>query len=212
MRTILSTVSLSTLAAAQTVCVSGVVQPVNTPTICMQGETHLLAGTPVFLRSATIALQQYVGQNVRVEGVDIGLVCRVLDVSAVGPAPAELAMCGTPMPGCSLRFKVTPGAIGQYGLFGSLASGMEPLGCAPPAGLDGTLLLDWPIHTFVVALFPGPVGDYVWPLPNTPSVQGVQVFVQGARQDLGPVGPIQFTNALRFTIVPFMPPCGGVNC
>lgn len=213
MKAILTTAFLTALAAAQsTVCVSGVVQPVTFPTVCMQGETHFLAGTQVYLRSAVVPLPQLVGQNVRLQGHDIGLVCRVLDVSAAGPAPAQLDYCGTPMPGCSLRFKVTPGAIGQYGLFASLGAGFQPLGCAPPDWLDGSLLLGWPIHTFLVALFPGPVGDYVWPIPNSPSVQGVQVWFQGARQDLGPVGPVEFTNVLRLVIVPFMPPCGGINC
>jgi hypothetical protein len=61
-------------------------------------------------------------------------------------------------------------------------------------------------------LFPGPVGDHVWPIPNTASVAGVQVWLQGARQDIGPVGPIQFTNVQRITIAPFMPPCGGTSC
>ncbi|HEX6812856.1 MAG TPA: hypothetical protein VF384_14615 [Planctomycetota bacterium] len=213
MKTILAMASFAAFAATQSqVCVSGVVQPVTSPTICMQGETHYLAGTSLFLRSTVVPLAQFVGQNVRVQGPDIGLVCRVLDVTAIFPAPARLESCGTPMPGCSMRFKLTPGAIGQYGLFGSLGPGFAPLGCAPPDVFDGSLLLGWPLHTFVIALFTGPAGDYVWPLPNTPAIQGVQVWMQGARQDIGPIGPIQFTNLVRFTIVPFMPPCGGINC
>lgn len=209
---ILTVVSFSALLAAQTICVSGVVQPVPGPTICMQGETHYLAGTQVYLRSSAVPLAQLVGQNVRLEGLDVGLVCRVIDVSAAAPASARLTYCGTPMPGCSLRFKVEPGAIGMYGLFGSLAPAFVPLGCAPPSSIDGTLLLDAPIHVFVVAFFPGPSGDYVWAIPNIPSVAGTQVWFQGARQDIGPVGPIEFTNAQRILIAPFMPPCGGINC
>lgn len=213
MKTILTMLSLAVLANAQSpICVSGVVQPVTFPTICIQGETHFLAGTSVFLRSNVVPLAQFVGQNVRVQGTDIGLVCRVLDVAAIAPAPAQLESCGTPMPSCQLRFKVTPGALGQYGVFGSLGSGFAPLGCAPPDGLDGTLLLGAPVHVFVVGLFSGPIGDYVWQLPNTPAIQGVQVWIQAARQDIGPVGPIQFSNVLRFVIAPFMPVCGSINC
>jgi hypothetical protein len=52
----------------------------------------------------------------------------------------------------------------------------------------------------------------VWPLPNDPSLQGVHLRFQGARQDIGPVGPVQLTNVLPVTLVPFLPPCGSINC
>ena len=78
--------------------------------------------------------------------------------------------------------------------------------------LDGTVLLGSPAITLVVAMFSGPFGEYVWALPNDPSLSGVQLQFQGARQDIGPVGPIQLTNVLPVQLVPFLPPCGSINC
>jgi len=192
--------------------VSGVVEPVGGPTICMQGETHRLADTTVMLKSSLVNLSQYVGQLVRVEGRDVGLVCNVLDVTAVTPTYAQLETCGTPMPGCPIKVKVGPGAIGRYAILASFGPGFLPIGCAPPDFVDGTMLLRSPAITLVVAMFPGPYGEFVWQIPNQPSLQGVQIWFQGARQDIGPVGPVQLTNSVRLLIVPFMPPCGGINC
>jgi len=212
MKAILLASLLAGLASAQSsVCVTGLVQAVG-PTICMQGETHVLAGTQVYLRSNLLNLNQFLGQLVRIEGNDIGLVCHVLDVSAVRPAPATLTSCGTPMPGCSMKLKVGPGAIGRYALVASFGSGFQPMGCSPPDWLDGTLLLGSPSYTLAFAMFGGPFGEYVWPIPNQPSLQGVQIWFQGVRQDIGPVGPIELTNVLRVQLVPFMPPCGSINC
>jgi len=212
MKSLLS-LSLCAAAVAQApVCLSGTVQPVGGPTICMQGETHRLVDTSVLLKSSTVNLNQYVGQLVRIEGRDIGLVCNVIDVTAVTPTYAQLAICGTPMPGCQIKVKVGPGAIGQYAILASFGTGFLPIGCAPPDFVDGTMLLRSPALTLVVAMFPGPYGELVWQIPNQPSLQGVQIWFQGARQDVGPVGPVQLTNSARILIVPFMPPCGGINC
>lgn len=212
MKCLLAASFLLAIAPAQSrVCITGVVEAVG-PTICMQGETHRLAATSVYLRSNVINLGQFVGQNVRVDGNDIGLLCHVLDVTAVSPARARLELCGTPMPGCSIKLKVGPGAIGRYALAVSFGPGYLPLGCSPPDFLDGTWLLGSPAITLVVATFGGPFGEYVWPIPNNPSLQGVQLRFQGARQDIGPVGPVEFTNVLPVGLVPFMPPCGSINC
>lgn len=213
MKHVLSTVLFAAAVAAQSpVCATGVVQPVTGPTICMQGETHTLLGTQVMLRSQLVNLQQYVGQLVRVEGPDIGVTCRVLDVAAVTPARATLVSCGTPMPGCPMKFKVGPGAIGRYALVVSFRAGYQPFGCAPPDWIDGTLLLGSPAITLVVAMFPGPSGDYVWQIPNSPSLVGTRLWFQGARQDIGPVGPVELTNTVPVVLSPFMPPCGGIGC
>ena len=211
MKSIFAAALLLAAVPAQNICVTGVLEPSGF-TICMQGETHHLADTPVFLRSNTINLNAFLGQNVRVEGTDIGLLCRVLDVTSATPAGATLELCGTPMPGCSIKLKVGPGAIGQWALAASFGSGFLPLGCAPPDMLDGTWLLGTPAVTLVVAPFTGPFGEYIWPLPNDPSLQGIQLMFQGARQDFGPIGPIQFTNVLPVQLIPFMPPCGSINC
>lgn len=202
---------LAAVPAQTRICVSGVVVTSGF-TICQQGETHRLADTSVYLRSSTVNLNAFLGQNVRVDGTDIGLLCRVLDVTAATPAPATLELCGTPMPGCSIKFKVGPGAVGSYALAASFGSGILPLGCSPPDMLDGTWLLGSPAVTIVVAPFSGPFGEYTWPLPNNPSLQGVSLRFQGARQDTAPVGPAQFTNVLPVQLVPFMPPCGSINC
>ncbi|GAB4140301.1 MAG: hypothetical protein Fur0037_06780 [Planctomycetota bacterium] len=213
MKSILIATLLAGAAAAQTpVCITGIVQPVGGPTICMQGETHLLEGTGVFLRSSAVDLNRWVGQMVRIEGVDIGLLCHVLDVARVGNALAVMQHCGTPMPGCTIKLKIGPGGLGRWAMFASFSPGFTPLGCSPPGfQIDGTLLLRGPT-LLAMGLFTGPWGEVLVPIPPNPALQGLRIRFQGARQDIGPVGPIQFSNGETITIAPFMPPCGGVNC
>jgi hypothetical protein len=214
MRTLIFVGLLLTTAAAQSpVCASGVVRPVTGPTICMQGETHMLADTRLYLRSATIDLNRYNNQLVRIEGTDIGVTCRVVAVSAVYDAPAVLRHCGTPMPGCPIKLQVGPGALGRWALFASFGQGVLPLGCAPPGfWLDGTFFLAVPAETLSLGFFGGAWGEYTIPIPAIMSLAGMRLWFQGARQDIGPIGPVQFTNAEQITVVPFMPPCGGINC
>ena len=49
-------------------------------------------------------------------------------------------------------------------------------------------------------------------LPADLSLTGVSLWFQGARQDIGPVGPLQATNAVCFTILGPSPPCISPGC
>lgn len=202
----------SVAVAQRPFCITGVVEPVVSATVCMQGETHRIAGTGVYLRSSLVNLAPYVGQVVRVTGSDIGLTCRVVDVFTVSAPPAQLTGCGTPMPGCPIRLRVGPASLGQWALFGSFTSGFVPLGCSPPDGIDGTILLGLPTFALASGLLTGTGGEHTIQIPAVPALAGVRVWFQGARQDLGPVGPPQLTNVVEMQLVPFMPVCGPVNC
>lgn len=202
----------SAALAQRPFCITGVVEPVGGFTTCMQGETHRIAGTSVFLRSATVNLGSYVGQLVRVTGSDIGITCRVVDVATVSNPPALLTGCGTPMPGCPIRLRVGPSSLGQWALFGSFTSGFVPLGCTPPDGIDGTILLGQPTFALASGLLTGTGGEHTIQIPAVPALAGVRVWFQGARQDIGPVGPPLLTNVVEMQLVPFMPVCGPVNC
>lgn len=200
-------------AVAQTpVCITGMLEPLAGATICMQGETHRLAGTAVFLRSSLLDLRPYNGQVVRVTGSEIGLLCRVVDVVTVSPPPAQLTSCGSPMPGCPLRLRVGPSTLGQWALFGAFSSDFLPLGCTPPNGIDGTILLGQPTFALASGLLTGTGGDHTIQIPAVPALAGVRVWFQGARQDIAPVGPAQLTNVVEMQLVPFMPVCAPVNC
>jgi hypothetical protein len=206
-------VLLTAAALAQNpVCATGVIEPVTGPTICMQGETHLLAGTRLYLRSRAVDLNRYLGQLVRVEGPDIGVTCNILEVTAVTNPHAILNWCGTAMPGCPIKLQVGPGAIGRWALFGSFGPGYLPLGCGGIEWIDGTVFMLLPAVSLGGGMFPGPWGEIVLPIPPSMSLVGTRVWFQGARQDIGPVGPVQLTNVQLITITPFMPPCGSINC
>lgn len=205
---------LGSVAVAQSpLCITGVVEAVGGFTICMQGETHRIAGTRVYLRSALVNLNQHVGQLVHITGSDIGITCRVVDVFTVSAPRALLTGCGTPMPGCPYRLRVGPAALGQWALFGAFTDGFVPVGCTPPDSIDGTILLGQPTFALASGLLTGTgSGDHTIQIPAVPALAGVRVWFQGARQDIGPVGPPQLTNVVEILMVPFMPVCGPVNC
>lgn len=193
------------------VCVTGRVVPVG-PTICQQGETHMLECARVFLRSSSVNLARYNGQIVRIEGRDIGLLCTVLDVNRVTPAPATLIRCGSPSPGCPIKLKVCPGAIGRWWLFGSFRPGFRPVDCQGMRFFaDGSLLLGVPGVTLVSGMPLGTCGELTINIPADPALTGLQAWFQGVRQDIGPVGPLQLTNAECVTLLP-MRPCSVPNC
>ncbi len=208
--TILQTTSLalalSVPAATQEVAVTGVVKPIGAP-VCA-GATHELECTDVTLASAVIDLDALIGQNVRLTGKLTGAPCATLDVGASEPPVATLISCGNPVPGCGMRFRVGPsGVIGQYWLFYSPFSDVVPL-----SPQKGTLLLGNPFFLLASGLTFGDEAAVDIVLPSDTSLTGVEVFLQGARRDVGPVGPIQFSNAICFTILGPSPPCVSTDC
>lgn len=199
------------LAQAQ-VCATGVIEPVGGPTICMNGETHVLAGTTLYLRSQAFDLNRYNGQLMHVVGSDVGLLCNVLEVSQVTNARAMLNWCGTAMPGCSIKLQVGAGAIGRWALFASFGPGYLPLGCGGLEWIDGVAFVQLPAVSLGGGFFGAAWGEVVLTIPPSTSLVGTRVWFQGARQDIGPVGPVELTNLQVITITPFLPPCGGINC
>lgn len=202
----------ATAVAQGEVCVSGRVAPVTGPTICMQGETHFLENTRVFLKSSTVNLGQWVGQLVRVRGADVGVTCRVIEVREIGLALAALSWCGSSSPSCRLKLTMCPGGLGRWWLWAAFAPGYLPVDCAGPGSIDGTVLIGGLAVNLVFGQMIGACGEYSLSVPNDPSLIGLQVWFQGARQDVGPLGPIYISNVEVITLRPLLPPCAPTNC
>jgi hypothetical protein len=97
--------------------------------------------------------------------------------------------------------------IGQYWLFWSLAPAFLPIDAS-----FGTLLLAAPIHLLATGLTSGANAAVDFQVPNNPSVIGLNVWLQGARRDVGPVGPIELTNSVCLTVQGPSPPCTQPGC
>lgn len=189
------------------VTLSGVIQPDLLPSICQQG-THTMECTGVRLQSGSIDLGSFVGQNVRVTGHDVGVECVVYEVTAVQPAPVTLAMCGNPVPGCDIRFRSQPGALSQHMLFASAVPDL-----APVSPYVGSFLLGAPFLTIgneFVGGIDGAAFDFT--LPASTALTGVDIHVQSARRDVGPIGEWRLSNAVCFTILGPSPPCFLPDC
>lgn len=187
--------------AQQPVCVTGRLEAVPGPTICMQGETHLLADTGIFLRPVNSLLTPYEGQVVQVTGVQVGLLCNVMDVLQVQPAPTQLVQCGTPAPGCAMRLTAIGPGIGFAMIAISNSVGFLPFSCNPTTGIEGTLLLASPAELLAA----GPTGtgtlSHNFTVPSNNSLIGVSVVFQGAHATIGPAGPLTITNLESITII-----------
>ncbi len=186
---------------AQTVAVTGIVRPVTGPTVCQQGETHYLESAQVYLKSDSVDLNALVGQNVRLTGAEIGVTCRVIDVTAAVLANLSLESCGTPAPGCPLKFKVCPGPIGLGWLALSTGPGFLPLSLrfnsVPETVLLATPWIAIPLGFGMTGCFEETV-----PIPLDLSLVGASFWLQGVRMDIGPVGPLRLSNVIRLTIRP----------
>ena len=212
MRSLLCLFALVAGQASAQVCVTGVIETAPAISVCQQRLTHRLSSTRVHLISSTIDLNRYLGQNVRVTGRDVGVTCTVLDVSRVDPPPAELSWCGSGSTGCPLKLKVCPAGVGRYWLFLGLRVGFRPLGCGGSAPIDGSLLVQEPIIPLVGGNLGAGCGELTLPVPLDNALVGVSLFFQAARQDIGPVGPLELTNLGFVRLTPLMPPCAPTNC
>ena len=200
----LAIVLLPLVADADEVTFNGRVKIVRTVNPCPSFQ-YEVEGMPVLLSSATIDLAQHVGNVVSITGEHqppyVFCALSTIDVTAITPAPATLGSCGTPRPGCPMRFEVGPPTISINSLWASLGSEVfaaldPPLGAlaiSPPIVFLGT-------H--------GPAGFLEITLPNQLALVGVTLAVQGHHQDVGPIqGPGSLTNPLRFTLLPQGPLC-----
>ena len=208
--------ALAPATVAQEAEFTGVIEPATLPSIC-QEETHFLtctgpkpfSPTGVLLKSSTLDLDEFVGQNMKYTAVLRGVTCPIWDVTSATLPSATLVSCGSPVPGCTMRFRVGPtGVIGRYSLFLSFSPDFRP----PPARISGTVLLGPPIHVFATGLTFGPTAAFDFTIPPSVSLTGLDIWLQGARQDIGPIGPLEVTNAICFTILGPSPPCISPNC
>ena len=196
------------LAAGDAVATfTGTLVPDTLPSICQEG-SHRLACNGARIKSTSLDLEQLEGKLMKFEAVLAGVECDIWNVLSATPASATLVSCGTPIPGCPVRFRVGPtGVIGQYFLFGAVDSAFVPLG--PTLG---TQLIELP--GFFLGSGPtfgdGSAVDVA--IPNDLGLVGLDLWFQGGRFDIGPVGPIELTNAVCFTIGPPLPPCFNPDC
>ena len=193
--------AVGTLSAQQPVCITGLLEPVPLVTICMQGETHSLAGTGVYLKSGAVDLTSFEGRVVTVTGVPIGVTCYVLDVSqVVDPAPVVLSSCGSPTLGCTYRLALRGPGLGFGMLAASLASGLLHFACQGAQGVQGSLLLDPSVELISSGTTPAGVSFTDLSIPNSPQLIGLQVRFQGAHATIGPVGPLVLSNAVQLQV------------
>lgn len=184
---------------------TGAIEPAG-PSICLQG-SHALECNGALLQSAELDLTKYEDGLWTFTAFDAGATCPVWNIVDAQPAQATLTQCGAAIGGCPMRWRVGPsGVIGQYVLFFSLGSDFTPLA-------DGQMLqLAAPLEFLGSGLTFGQAPFVELNLPGDPTLIGLDVWLQGARQDIGPVGPLQLTNATCFTIGPPFPPCFQPNC
>jgi hypothetical protein len=213
-RLVLALLLLAPFAGAQVgqgaeVGVTGVVVPLPGPIGCGPA-THMLSCTKVFLEGDVALLNSLIGKNVKLLGKEVplpALFCTLIDVEAAVDPPATLDWCGSPVPGCDLRFVICPGGLSQWWLWASPAQGWHAL-----SPLKGAWLLGDPAFLLAMGLGTAACDKLDVKVPADPSLIGVTVYLQGARRDIGPVGPIQLTNAICVTILPSTMPCVPPGC
>ena len=202
-------------APTQLVTFTGKISPADVPaTPFCEGAKYVLdcsgaipggqTGIPV--RSDQLDLSKLVGEVLEYSGGWTPGPCTSLDVFSAAKPVATLVRCGNPVPGCQIRFRVGPsGEIGQWVLYFSAAPAFLPL------GEDATLLLSAPQFLASGLLF-GDTATYDVSIPPDISLTGVNLWFQGTRQSIGPVGPLRLTNAECLTIWGPSPPCVLLDC
>lgn len=95
----------------------------------------------------------------------------------------------------------------QFWLFASLSPGYKPLSPS-----KGTWLLGDPFFLLAQGLGGGICHELSFVVPPVPVIIGLDVWLQGARRDVGPVGPITLTNAVCLTITGPGAPCVSPGC
>lgn len=202
------------IVAPQPIAFTGVVRALpdrpGPPILCAPGTHEIECAEGIFqIQSSTIDLDALEGQNVKLTAVNSAVGCPLFEVTAVDPTPpATLLLCGTGGFGCPVRLVSGPGGLSQHFLFGSIQPSLIPAGV--PAG---SLLLGEPLVFLAVEFASGPEGaifDFV--VPNNPALVGVTAYLQVARRDVGPVGPIRWSNARCLEIVGHVFVCHPADC
>lgn len=201
------TLALCAAPASAQVVFTGAIEPAPLASFC-QEETHVLACSGTLLKSSTLDLEKFEGVLTKFTAVERGVECKIFDIIDAVPATSTLVSCGNPVPGCPMRFRVGPsGVIGQWFLFLSFDSAFTPinpvLGTAQIAA-PASLLGSGPTFGTGAAL------DIT--LPGSIALSGLELHLQGMRQDIGPVGPLELSNSICFTILGPSPPCILPDC
>ena len=193
----LLTIAAAATASAQTVSVSGRIQPLAVPPACAPQATHVLADTPVHLFSSTLDLSAVSTIPQLFTGTDVSAGCPLIDVASVGPAPYQLFPCNTTGLGCTFTLDQCPSpTAGLFVIRGSLSSSYVPI--SPAAG---TILIN-PFSSFPVASGASTAvcQSTTLTLAGPPSLIGVKVHVQAASVD--PQGALLFSTLAAITIEP----------
>jgi hypothetical protein len=193
---------------------TGVVVPASDVggSVCVANASHAMAcnGGLFFLTSSSLDLDAFLGQNVKLTMSLVSPGCPLYEVTAVDTTPpATLTLCGTAGGlGCPFRLRSGPGALSEHWVLASAGPGFVPLGVN-----KGAFLLELPfliVGHAVAGGVEGPAFDFV--MPDDPSLIGLHVFAQSARRDVGPVGPIQFGNAVCWEILGYTLLCHDLDC
>lgn len=191
---------------------TGVVQQVSfdASLICAP-PTHALecSGGTFFLKNGAADLDTVVGKMVKVSGYPSAAGCPVWAIDLIEPPPVTLKVCGTTALSCEVRFRSWPGGLSQHALLVSLAPGVAPLNL-----VAGSLLLGdpWFVLLTQVGHFPPEGADFVFNVPIDTALAGLDFWFQTARRQVGPVGPLQLSNAICFQMggIPFV--CWPADC
>jgi len=208
-RSLLAVLALTCVASAQIVApqpisVTGVLwlnQQQGPGVLCAPG-THVMQCSEglVQFRSRTIDLDSLVGQNVTLTAIQTSKQCPLYEVTAVQTTPStSLTLCGTPGGlGCPIRLRSAPGGLSQHWLLISAFPGWWPISLT-----EGTFLLGQPFLVLPAGAGQFDVAGAAWDftIPSDPSLIGLEVFLQAARRDVGPVGPLRYSNAVCFEII-----------
>ena len=193
-------------AGAQTVF-TGVIEEATLASFC-QEETHVVTCNGTLLKSTTLDLDKYIGVPTKFRANLRGVECPIYDVFDASPASSTLVACGNPVPGCPMRFRVGPtGVIGQWWLYLSLQPTFVPIN--PTLG---TVQIQQPAILIGNGLTFGETAALDVVLPETVAYTGLTLYLQGIRQDVGPIGPPELTNSICFTILGPSPPCFLPDC
>ncbi len=211
---LLATAVSAQIVAPQPLSVTGVVRALpalpGPPILCAPGTHEIECAEGIFqIQSDTLILSALEGKNVKLTMVSAAVGCPLYNVTAVDlTPPATLELCGTGGFGCPVRLVSGPGGISQHFLFGSVQPSLISAGV--PAG---SLLLGQPLVFLGVGFGSGPEG-VIWDftVPSNASLLGVTAYVQVARRDVGPVGPIRWSNARCLEIVGNVLVCHPADC
>jgi hypothetical protein len=203
-------------AATGDIVFTGTLAQATLPSFC-QEETHYIRCTgpfpgqeagSVLVKSSTLNLDPFIGVPMRFTCVAAGVTCLIYDITDAAPATSFLTWCGTPAPGCPVRFRVGPtGVLGVYALFVSAAPGFVPLD-----PITGTAFLSQPVILIASGATLGATAAVDLAIPSDPSWVGTRLWFQGVRADVGPVSPLEATDPACFTVLPSTVPCFLPGC